>query len=97
MKQFEKKGPGQYRINGFAEEILRKSIIDANRKPAFGQSSVRKFNLSKKEDFNTPGPAQYQVRERSYKSKKDTLTSNFASGTKRNEIPIEVNHNYIIL
>ena len=51
---------------------------------------MRKFNQSKKDEYNLPGPAQYQIRERSYKIKKENYTANFASGTKRNEIPIEV-------
>jgi hypothetical protein len=42
-----------------------------------------------------PGPAQYQIKEKSYKgSKKDNYSANFISGTKRNEIPVEVNTQY---
>lgn len=82
-------GPGQYRFNGFSEEIMKKALIEANRKPAFGQSAMRKFNLTKKEEFNTPGPAQYQIREKTYKPRRENATANFASGTKVHEIQIE--------
>lgn len=82
-------GPGQYRINGFSEEIMKKALIEANRKPAFGQSAQRKFNLTKKEEYNTPGPANYQVREKTYKSRKENPTANFASVTKHHEIACE--------
>lgn len=82
-------GPGQYRINGFSEEIVKKALIEANRKPAFGQSAPRKFNLAKKEEFNTPGPAQYQIREKTYKPRKENATANFASVTKHHEIVYE--------
>ena len=38
-----------------------------------------------------PGPAQYQIKEKSYKgSKKDHYSATFISGTKRAEIPVEV-------
>ncbi len=81
----------QYRINGFSEEIMKRALIEANRKPAFGQSSQRKFNLTKKEEFNTPGPAQYQIREKTYKPRRENATANFASTTKTREIQYEVN------
>lgn len=82
-------GPGQYRLNGFSEEIMKKALIEANRKPAFGQSAQRKFNLTKKEEFNAPGPAQYQIREKTYKPRKENATANFASNTKHHEIAFE--------
>jgi hypothetical protein len=85
-------GPGQYRLNGFAEENLRKAIIDSNRKPAFGQSAERKFSLAKKDDYALPGPAQYKLTEKPYKSKKENFSSNFASTTKQREILFEVNN-----
>lgn len=81
-------GPGQYRINGFAEDNLRRAIIESRRKPAFGQSSERKFNLSKKEP--TPGPAQYKVNENPYKAKKEAKSANFASNTKQRDTLVEV-------
>ncbi|CAF1031534.1 unnamed protein product [Brachionus calyciflorus] len=80
-------GPGQYRINGFAEDNLRKAIVDSRRKPAFGQSAPRKFDLSQKEEV--PGPAQYQVKEITYRPKKENFSSNFASNTKQRELQFE--------
>jgi len=82
-------GPGQYRIPGFAEENLRKSIIDAKRKPAFGQSAVRKFDLAGKDELTKPGPAQYQIKEKPFKPKKDNVTASFASQTKQRELQYE--------
>ena len=90
FKSHSAPGPGQYRIRSFAEENLRKSIIDAQRKPAFGQSSIRKFDLTKKDEYGIPGPAQYQIKEKPFKPTKDTMSSNFASGTKVHEIQVEV-------
>ena len=90
MKIRSAPGPGEYRIPGFAEQNLRKSIIEAQRKPAFGHSAARKFNLTKKDEYATPGPAQYQIKEKLFKPRHDYFTSNFASTTKRDQ-EIEVN------
>ncbi len=83
-------GPGQYRINGFAEDILRKAIIDSRRKPGFNQSAPRKFSLARKDEYNKPGPANYQIVEKPFRSKKDQPSSTFASTTKQREVYIEV-------
>jgi hypothetical protein len=83
-------GPGQYKLMGFAEENLRRAIMEARRKPAFGQSAPRKFNLAKKDEHAMPGPAQYQVKEKTFKPKYDNMCSNFASTTKREPILNEV-------
>lgn len=85
MKIRSAPGPGEYRIPGFAEQNLRKSIIEAQRKPAFGHSAARKFNLTKKDEFSSPGPAQYQIKEKTFKPRHDYYTSNFASTTKRDQ------------
>jgi hypothetical protein len=89
-------GPGQYRINGFTEHILRKAIIDSRRKPGFGQSAPRKFSLAKKEEYYKPGPAQYQIVEKPFKPKRENMSANFASNTKHREIIIEVGTKLII-
>lgn len=83
-------GPGQYKLMGFAEENLRRAIMEARRKPAFGQSAPRKFNLAKKDEHALPGPAQYQIKEKAFKPKFDNLTSNFASSVKREPVINEV-------
>ena len=85
MKVRSAPGPGEYRIPGFAEQNLRKSIIEAQRKPAFGHSAPRKFNLTKKDEYATPGPAQYQIKEKTFKPRHDFLSSNFASMSKREQ------------
>jgi hypothetical protein len=82
-------GPGQYRLNGFAEDNLRKAIIESRRKPAFGQTEARKFNLAKKDEYNTPGPAPYLIKEKPFKPKKENFSSNFASSTKQFEFHVE--------
>jgi hypothetical protein len=84
-------GPGQYRIPGFAEENLRKSIIDASRKAPFGNSEQRKFELARKDQLLTPGPAQYTTNnDKMNKSKKENYSSTFASTTKRDANLLEV-------
>ena len=80
-------GPGQYRIGGFAEDNLRKAIIESRRRPAFGQSAERSFSLMKTKD-TTPGPAQYKVEDKSSAIKVNAKlkSANFASNTKRDMI-----------
>lgn len=85
-------GPGQYRLNGFAEDIMRKSIIESRRKPAFNQSAPRKFSLAKKDDYERPGPANYQIPDQTYRPKHDNMSANFASNTKHREVIVEVIH-----
>jgi hypothetical protein len=89
-------GPGQYKITGFAEESLRKSIIDVNRKPAFGQSSIRTFDLTKKDnsgnsdDLVGPGPGHYNIKDKPFnKIKKERYSAMFASTTEQRESRID--------
>lgn len=83
-------GPGQYRINGFAEDILRRAIIDSRRKPGFNQSAPRKFSLAKRDEYEKPGPAQYKIVDKPFKSRRENMSANFASGTKQRDVFIEV-------
>jgi hypothetical protein len=76
-------GPGQYKIIGFADDNLRKMLMNGTSKPGFGQSSIRKFNLTKRDEYLTPGPAQYQLKTRPFRPRIENPTSNFASTTKR--------------
>ena len=78
-------GPGQYRINGFAEDTMKRALIESRRRPAFGQSSVRKLDLNTKDDALAPGPALYKPldQQSAYKSKKENHSSTFASTTKQ--------------
>lgn len=48
-------GPGQYRIPGFADENLRKAVVEGGKKPPFNIASVRRLNMTKKDEYNTPG------------------------------------------
>lgn len=82
-------GPGQYRINGFAEENLRRAIIESRRKPAFGHSEERKYNLTKKDESAIPGPAQYTIKEKPFKPKRENASSNFASNVKQHDLHVE--------
>ena len=83
-------GPGQYRLNGFAEDILRRAIIDSRRKPGFNQSAPRKFNLAPKDEYYKPGPAQYQIVDKPYEPKRKNMSANFVSNTKIREVAVEV-------
>ena len=64
-------------------------MIEANRKPAFGASSVRKFQQTKKEEYSMPGPANYQIREKTYRPRRENPTANFASATRVHELTVE--------
>ena len=48
-------GPGQYHISGFADESLRRAVIEDGKKPPFNIASVRRLNMARKDDFYTPG------------------------------------------
>lgn len=48
-------GPGQYRISSFTEDSFRRSIIDAGKKPPFNITATRRLDITKKDDYNTPG------------------------------------------
>jgi hypothetical protein len=48
-------GPGQYRIPGFADENLRKAVVEGGKKPPFNIASVRRLNMASKDEFNTLG------------------------------------------
>ncbi len=82
-------GPGQYKLSGFADENLRKILINGSSKPAFGQSSIRRLNQTKHDEYLTPGPAQYHIKQTSFRLKKENPSSNFASTSKR-EVYVEV-------
>jgi hypothetical protein len=88
-KQASQPGPGHYKIVGFAEESLRRAIVDVRKKPAFGQSASRSLSLAKKDSYYSPGPAQYD--REPLKTKKEAKSSTFASTTKQHETKIEVN------
>jgi len=48
-------GPGQYRIPGFADENLRKAVVESGKKPPFNIASVRGLNMTRKDEYNSPG------------------------------------------
>lgn len=83
-------GPGQYRIPGFADENLRKAVVEGGKKPPFNVASVRRLNMARKDEFNTPGPSSYDVKTQPYKAKLEHPTANFVSNTAR-EVIVEVN------
>ena len=52
-------GPGQYRIPGFADENLRRAVVEGGKKPPFNTASVRRVTMTRKDEFNTPGKLIY--------------------------------------
>ena len=48
-------GPGQYRIPGFADENLRRAVVENGKKPPFNVASVRGLNMARKDEYNAPG------------------------------------------
>ena len=83
-------GPGQYRIPGFADENLRKAVVEGGKKPPFNIASVRRLNMTRKDEFNTPGPSSYEVKSKPFKSRTGQPSANFVSSTIR-EVVVEVN------
>lgn len=85
-------GPGQYRIPGFADENLRKAVVEGGKKPPFNIASIRRLNMAKKDEFNMPGPSSYDVKTKPFQSKVEHPSANFVSSTAR-EIVVEVKLN----
>jgi hypothetical protein len=83
-------GPAQYRIPGFADENLRKAVVEGGKKPPFNIASVRRLNMTRKDEFNTPGPSSYDIKIKPFRPKSGHPTANFVSNTGR-EIIVEVN------
>ncbi|CAF3707078.1 unnamed protein product [Rotaria sordida] len=79
-------GPGQYRIPGFADENLRKAVVEGGKKPPFNVASIRRLNMTRKDEYNTPGPSSYDIKPKSYKSKIEHPTANFISITVREAV-----------
>lgn len=46
--------------------------------------------MTRKDEFNTPGPSSYDVKSKPYKSRAEQRTANFVSSTVR-EAVVEVN------
>ncbi|CAF0774387.1 unnamed protein product [Rotaria sp. Silwood1] len=76
-------GPGQYRIAGFADENLRRAVVEGGKKPPFNVTSIRKLTITRKDDYNTPGPNSYDIKSQPYKPKIDHPSANFISSTAR--------------
>ena len=83
-------GPGQYRVPGFADENLRKAVVEGGKKPPFNVGSMRRLNMARKDEFNTPGPSSYDVKTKTFQGKVEHPTANFVSSTVRETI-VEVN------
>ncbi|CAF3141392.1 unnamed protein product [Rotaria socialis] len=79
-------GPGQYRIPGFADENLRRAVVEGGKKPPFNIASVRRLNMARKDEYNTPGPSSYDIKVKPFKAKLDHPTSNFVSSTTRDAV-----------
>jgi hypothetical protein len=48
-------GPTRYHLPSFAEENLRRAVIEEGRKPPFNVAAVRRFTMIRKDTANTPG------------------------------------------
>ncbi len=48
-------GPGQYRIAGFADENLRRAVVEGGKKPPFNVASLRRLDMARRDEFNMPG------------------------------------------
>ncbi len=48
-------GPSQYRITAFTDDNLRRATIENGKKPPFNVASIRRFNILRKDEYNTPG------------------------------------------
>ncbi|CAF0787247.1 unnamed protein product [Rotaria sordida] len=76
-------GPGQYRIPGFADENLRRAVVEGGKKPPFNVTSMRKLPITRKDDYNTPGPSTYDIKSQPFKSKTEHPSANFISSSAR--------------
>ncbi|XP_069486647.1 sperm-tail PG-rich repeat-containing protein 2 [Ambystoma mexicanum] len=78
-------GPGAYNIFAFgvARESLKKAYQESCQKGAFGSSAVRTMAVSQSEAVWSPGPADYQVKEKLEEPYKQKKTSVFSSQTRR--------------
>ncbi|KAK3699095.1 hypothetical protein QZH41_008892, partial [Actinostola sp. cb2023] len=81
-------GPGSYHIPDITSELNRKAHLDSSRKGAFGTTSNRIAQMTRRHEDQLPGPAHYMPNE---KNKKETLvTSTFKSTTERLKTPTDV-------
>ena len=76
-------GPGAYNIAGMGSESMRKAYIESTRRGVFGTTAVRINPMTKKGEHDQPGPSHYQIREKPFDMRFQTLTANFASLSQR--------------
>lgn len=79
-------GPGQYRMTSFADQNLRRAVVDSGRKPPFNVATLRRLNMTKKDDIITPGPNTYNVSAEPFKTKLSNPSANFISQTAREPV-----------
>ena len=48
-------GPGQYQIPSFADDNLRRAVVENGRKPPFNVAAVRRYTLVRKDQPDMPG------------------------------------------
>jgi hypothetical protein len=64
--------------------------VEGGKKPPFNVASVRRLNMARKDEFNTPGPSSYDIKPKPFKSRSEHASANFVSNTVRETI-VEVN------
>ncbi|MGH0144677.1 UNVERIFIED_CONTAM: hypothetical protein FKN15_043477 [Acipenser sinensis] len=84
------KRPGAYNIfnYGLAQESLKKAYLESTRKGGFGSTATRSPEFLKRQDVVTPGPAQYQVKDKPEGRSTNHKSSVFGSAVERLLTPI---------
>ena len=64
-------------------DSMRKAYIESTRRGGFGSTSVRIAPMTKVQEYEQPGPAHYQVKEKPFKARYQQPSSTFASLSNR--------------
>ncbi|XP_029652288.1 sperm-tail PG-rich repeat-containing protein 2-like [Octopus sinensis] len=80
-------GPGQYNIDSFGSEIVKKAYLESTRRGIFGSSAPRNMTVVNKDTEHNPGPSHYNVKEKPFDAANAKPSSFFASTTKRHDKP----------
>ncbi|CAM2711420.1 unnamed protein product [Rotaria socialis] len=79
-------GPGQYRISSFADDNLRRAVLEGGKKPPFNVASMRRLMITRNDASQTPGPSSYNIKTRPFKPIMQQPSANFISHTAREPI-----------
>jgi hypothetical protein len=53
-------GSSQYRISIFVNEIFRKAVDEGSKKSLVNVSSIRRLNITRKDEFSAPSNFYFQ-------------------------------------